>query len=309
VQDRRRTSDHVIDVESAAPGSRLILDGLMIGGRGIRVRGHLASLTLRHCTLVPGWSTELGPDWSDRQRAEVFKRPGYNPPDRGPSLILENLDAQVTIDHSILGWLVVNQSHAHQEPVPITVQDSIIDATHQPDAAIAASHGVQQIAYAALTLRRCTVFGQLRVHALPLAENTIFTDPLLVARQQLGCVRFCYVPSTSRTPRCFHCQPDQALQDLKAEFRQKHGDLQHLQAEQDLALNRVQPRFTSTQYGTPGYAQLSPACPPEIQRGADDESEMGVFHSLFNPQREANLRGRIAEYTPIERAIGVIYAS
>ena len=144
---------------------------------------------------------------------------------------------------------------------------------------------------------------------MPLAENTIFTDPLLVARQQLGCVRFCYVPSASRTPRRFHCQPDQALQDLKAELRQKNGDLQHLQAERDLTISRIQPRFTGIQYGTPGYAQLSQACPPEIQRGADDESEMGVFHSLFNPQREANLRGHIAEYTPIERAIGVIYVS
>ena len=33
-------------------------------------------------------------------------------------------------------------------------------------------------------------------------------------------------------------------------------------------------------------------------RGADDEAEMGAFHDLYQPQRIANLRARLDEYTP-----------
>src|SRR3712207_8516146 len=51
-------------------------------------------------------------------------------------------------------------------------------------------------------------------------------------------------------------------------------------------------------YGTPAYCQIGETCPREISRGADDESEMGVYHDLFQPQRESNLRARLDEFTP-----------
>ena len=65
----------------------------------------------------------------------------------------------------------------------------------------------------------------------------------------------------------------------------------------------------STRYGGPSYAQLAHACADEIARGADDESEMGAFHDLFQPQRAANLRACLDEYTPAEMGAGVIFAS
>jgi hypothetical protein len=36
---------------------------------------------------------------------------------------------------------------------------------------------------------------------------------------------------------------------------------------------------------------------------------MGVFHDLFQPQRMANLRARLGEYTPAGIDAGVILAS
>jgi hypothetical protein len=48
---------------------------------------------------------------------------------------------------------------------------------------------------------------------------------------------------------------------------------------------------------------------PEIRQGASDESEMGVFHNLFQPQREANLRARLDEYTPAGMDAGIFFAS
>ena len=72
---------------------------------------------------------------------------------------------------------------------------------------------------------------------------------------------------------------------------------------------RVQPRFNSTRYGTPAYSQLALYCNDEITRGADDESEMGAFHDLFQPQRAANLEARLDEFVPTGMDAGIIYAS
>jgi hypothetical protein len=71
----------------------------------------------------------------------------------------------------------------------------------------------------------------------------------------------------------------------------------------------VVPRFTSTRYGEPGYVQLSSHCPDEIRRGADDRSEMGAFHDLFQPQREDNLRHRLSEYIPAGCDAGIIFVT
>jgi len=73
--------------------------------------------------------------------------------------------------------------------------------------------------------------------------------------------------------------------------------------------SRLQPVFNSTRYGTPAYCQLSLNCALEIRTGADDEAEMGAFHDLFQPQREANLRARLEEYTPAGMDAGIIFAS
>jgi hypothetical protein len=90
------------------------------------------------------------------------------------------------------------------------------------------------------------------------------------------------VPPGSRTPRRHRCQPDLSGGEP------------------------LRPLFTSERYGTPAYGRLSDACPPEIRRGADDGSEMGVFHDLYEPQREDSLRARLAEYTPAGTDAGII---
>jgi hypothetical protein len=36
---------------------------------------------------------------------------------------------------------------------------------------------------------------------------------------------------------------------------------------------------------------------------------MGVFHDLFQPQREANLRARLDDYTPAGTEAGIIYVN
>jgi len=148
---------------------------------------------------------------------------------------------------------------------------------------------------ASLSLERCTVIGRVHTKELTLATDCIFvadptttTDtcdaPVRAERRQQGCIRFSYVPPGSRTPHRYHCQPE--------------GDGEE-----------IRPEFTSLRYGDPGYCQLLQSTSGKIRCGAHDESEMGVMHSLYQPQREANLRVRLEEYLRFGLEAGLIYES
>jgi hypothetical protein len=295
-----------------ASGSRFALDGLLITGRAVHVKGEEmepargavcpAEVNIRHCTLVPGWALH--------SHCEP-KRPAE------PSLELFNVRARVCIEHSIVGSIQVNENEVTTDPIPMFISDSILDATGSEREALGAPG--HPVAHAVLTIQRCTVFGIVDVHAIELAENCIFNDCLNVARRQLGCMRFCYVPPGCRTPRRFNCQPDLAeksaektakMDMLKLDPQATPDEIGAAQKRaREAARQRVCPRFADRRYGRPGYGQLAETCADEIKRGADDESEMGVFHDLFQPQRSANLRARLDEYTPAGMDVGIIYAS
>ncbi|NMF85087.1 hypothetical protein [Nodosilinea sp. P-1105] len=72
-------------------------------------------------------------------------------------------------------------------------------------------------------------------------------------------------------------------------------------------LNQLQPSFTSTRYGEPGYMQLRQTCPSVIRTGAEDGAEMGVFNALKQAQREANLLASLDEYLRFGLAAGIFY--
>jgi hypothetical protein len=297
-------------------GSRFTLDGLLITGRAVHIRAKnemaqppdakkeaqstarveqsggtcTPEVMMRHCTLVPGWG--LHHDCEPHRPAE-------------PSLELFNVHARVRIEHSIVGSIQVNVDQVHAEPIPISVSDSILDATDSDREAIGAPG--RPVAHAVLTIERCTVFGIVQVHAAELAENCVFNDCFNVARRQRGCMRFCSVPVHCRTPRRCNCQPDLVSKPILEAF--ERGTITEAEKDRRLAIERqrVQPQFTDRRYGGPGYGQLAETCAIEIKRGADDESEMGAFHDLYNPQREANLRARLDEYTPAGVQTGIIF--
>jgi hypothetical protein len=270
-------------------GSRVTLEGLLITGRGVQVTGpdpeadgasgDLCRVVIRHCTLVPGWA--LHHDCEPRRPAE-------------PSLRMAGTSAMLTVEHSILGAIEVRPPQKPHEAASVTVTDSIWDATSDARAALCGPN--RSPARVRLTVARSTVIGRVLAHEIVLAENSIFTAAMHVTRIDSGCVRFCYLPPGSRTPRRYECQPDKAAKGLSGEA----------QAE---AVIRVRPQFNSVRYGTPVYCQLSDCCAEAIRRGADDESEMGAFHDLFAPQRAANLRARLDEYTAAGMEAGIIFAS
>jgi hypothetical protein len=274
------------------PGGQLVLDGLLITGRGLQVSGPLGSLVIRHCTLVPGWSLE---------------QHGHPVHPEEPSIVLERSTACLQIQHSILGAIRVIADEVAADPAPIHIADSILDATAQDREALSAPDG--QLAYAMLHSHRSTIIGEVHAHAIQIASETIFDGRVNVARRGVGCIRFSHVPSGSRTPRRYQCQPDQGVPVPREAAEHGVPDPAEPHALREAAVARVRPAFTSVRYGTPGYGQLAAGCAQEISRGAGDGAEMGAFHDLFQPQREDNLITRLAEFSPAGADAGISYVT
>jgi hypothetical protein len=262
-----------LDVTGAAD-SACTLEGLLVSGQPVNVPAGagdgLARLHLVHVTLVPG----LGLD-ADGDPAAPFE----------PSVVVERAGVAVELDHAIVGALRIDPGSS------VRAADSIVDANDAEALAFAAPD--ETAAGGELTLDACTVVGRINAREMPLVSNSILlarraaADPLPAVhavQRQTGCVRFTWLPFDSLTPRRHRCQPEAPA------------------GESDVA-----PRFTSLRYGEAAYCQLARATVDAIRRGADDEAEMGAFHSLFAPQREANLQVRLREFLRVGLAAGIFY--
>ena len=251
----------------------LVLDGILIEDAITVQEGNLGSLKIAHCTLIPGKASIEVP-YSD----EVH---------------LRNDALKLTVEGTICGGIVL--SDAIQS---LSVTDCIIDWAD--DTALEAMG-------AAVQIERSTVIGSSNMRSLQ-ASNSIFEDVLNVEQRQVGCMRFCVLPYASRTPRHFRCQPDLALADQALRLnRSSAGELSEL--EKNAVLARLHPVFTMLSYGEPAYVQLSSACAEEIRTGAEDGSEIGVFGTLQQPQREANLHAALEEYLRFGLDAGVFYVT
>jgi hypothetical protein len=261
---------------SGGENAELTLNGLVIAGGEVFVSqtidNELGRLCFRHCTLFPGPSV-----------AE-----GSPPQTAGVRLVIEERNVSVEIDHCIIGVIrAVDGARLH-------ITDSIIDATDETEVAYAGLS--ENDPGAALKTKDTTIIGKVYTQVMELASNTVFLSelktaddwiaPVIAERLQQGCVRFSYVPPGSRLPRLHRCQPASP------------GDAA-----------RVRPVFTSLRYGDAGYCQLSQHCAVEIRQGADDGAEMGAFHNLYQPQREANLRTSLDEYLRFGLEAGIFFAS
>ncbi|SOE87084.1 hypothetical protein SAMN05446935_7643 [Burkholderia sp. YR290] len=211
-----------------------------------------------------------------------------------PCLVVDLPDVEIQIERSIVGGLRV------VDGARITITDSIVDATTQTEVALSAPDALG--AGGVLTIIDSTVIGKVHTEEMKLATNSIFladlaaNDPWLGAgkpgtavrseRKQAGCVRFSYVPWSAIVPRRYRCVPASAEDTV-----------------------RIRPQFTSMRYGDPGYGQLALATPTQIRNGADDEGEIGAFHLLYQPQREANMRVRLKEYLRFSLEAGFYYVT
>ena len=275
--------------------SVLSLNGLVIAGGSLRL-GALDTLRIQHCTLVPGWS--LAPDGTPQHR----DRPSLEAAAEAPTGLT------VEIDHCITGAL-----RLPADGVTVIVRDSIVDALGNDRHAIAGIDDGHE--GPSVTLARTTIVGSVWVKAFGEATDTLFTGPVAAIRRQIGCIRYSFVPDGSSTPSRYRCQPDaeltvqMAAAEASAEATQTNLTPVQRAAIQSQVLDSLAPRFTSTSFGHPAYAQLATACPSQLREGAEDGAEMGAFHDLFQPQRETNLRASLDEYLRFGLEAGIFYAS
>ncbi|WP_045224027.1 phage tail protein [Methyloterricola oryzae] len=198
---------------------------------------------------------------------------------------------QVTIAHNMVGPI-----RLPGETSRLVISDSIVCGSR------VAIGGALDTTYGpGAQLSRATVFGEVNLQSLELASEVLFTDPVSIYRSQSGGMRFCYVPEGSFTPQRYRCQPDLALatQGLSGQAIE----------EKETIRRRLTPSFTSRQWGSAGFAQLSMQCALEIRRGAEDGGEMGAFHSVHAYEREANLAQALDEYLPSSLEAGIFYVT
>jgi hypothetical protein len=189
---------------------------------------------------------------------------------------LQNPTLDVRIERSICGAITL------PDTVPsLTLGDTIVD-------------GVVVAPGSHLDVEAGTLTGTVEARSVD-ASDTLFVGVLTVERRQQGCIRFSHVPATSGTPRRFRCQPDLAVSGLADVSMTDH------------TRRRVTPVFTSLEYGHPAYLQLAPRCALELRAGASDGAAMGAYHSIRQPQREANLRLRLREHLRVGLEAGFFY--
>ena len=126
----------------------------------------------------------------------------------------------------------------------------------------------------------------------------------MIARRQSGCIRFCYVPEPSRTPRRYRCTPDLQIAQAKERLGAAFGP-----ADEQALREHIRPGFVATVLGHAVFAQLARRCPGEIAEGGEGGREMGAMNALANPLRLANLRDALDEYLPFGLTAGVTFVT
>lgn len=288
---------------TGAAESEVTLNGLLIAGAALIVpddgTNALRRLTLRDVTLLPGITAAA---------AGTPQQP------LAASLVIEAPNVLVEIERSILGGI-----RAHPSTV-IVIRDSAVDTTERHNVALA---GLDDSGPAGLvTIENATVIGKIHAHVFTLVSNAILDAALdsagdawplavLADDTQQGCARFSWIPPGSRVPRRYRCQPSLALGEA---LRVARGDGPPLSALETATIERrvlapLRPAFTARRYGAPGYLQLLTAVPGAIRTGADDESEMGVWGQVHQPQRESNFAVRAEEFLPSGLEARHVYAT
>jgi hypothetical protein len=231
---------------NSADAGECFIDGLLIEGGVTIEAGELAVFSLSQATLAPSGGLNVAAG-------------------AGPA---------INLYRAICGPIALSATTPS-----LSLTDSIVASGPASSATAAAITAPASN----LNLQTSTVFGTTAAELLS-ASDSIFAGLVTIARQQSGCMRFCYAPPNSKTAPRYRCQPDLALNGVTDP------------STQDAIEKRLIPQFTSTGFGQPGFAQLAANCASEIAGGADNGSEMGAFNSLYQPQRSANLSTALDEY-------------
>lgn len=188
-------------------------------------------------------------------------------------LVIAGTVAVLDIERCILGSIAERTGlpGAACSAASVSLRDSIVIG-HGSEPALS-------LGTAELTLDRCTVFGDLRCLRAEISQSLIDGE-LRVENAQDSCFRFSAARGGGRIPAQFESVlfPD----GLPAET------------------------FVSRRFGDPGLAQLGPACPASVARGAENGTEMGAFNRALDPIKRDDLAAKIAEYAPVQARVQIV---
>jgi hypothetical protein len=263
-----------LSVKGQTEPAQLTLTGVTIAEHALELKGEFGAVSVDHCTIVP--------ERDDADRRHV-------------AVAVTAMPCPITVTSSIVGEIRISTTEVGHDPIPLSISDSIVDGGHHGRHAILGTD--DRPAYAALTLQRCTVLGDISVFETTVAQDSIITGRFFSRRRQTGEIRFCYLPEASHVPRRTGCQPDGVVAKATTE------------AKKITEAARVQPRFDSTDFGSPGYGRLTPDTATEITHGSEDDGELGALHDLWLTRRVDDMATRLAEFTPIGVDIDIVFAT
>jgi hypothetical protein len=271
-------------VKGQSDPAQLTLTGVTIAEHALELKGEFAMVAIDHCTIVP--------ERDDADRRHV-------------AIAVTAMPCPMAITSCIIGEIRATSPEVGYDPIALSISDSIIDGGPQGGHAVCGAE--DRPGYAALTLERCTVLGDINVFETTAAQDSIITGRFFSRRRQVGQIRFCYVPQGSHVPQRIGCQPDGVI----ARMQDDPASTSNGQADADRRLitepARVVPRFDSTEFGSPGYGRLSLDTATEITHGAEDDGELGAFHNLWETRRIDDMTTRLAEFTPIGVDLDIVF--
>jgi hypothetical protein len=262
------------------PLGQLQISGVWLAGQ-VQLTGDPCSVQIMDSTLVPGLSLTTQGDPASPGQPSIIGSVGTG------ATASAVTGATLCLNRVITGPIALPSNCSAR------ICDSIIDASSPNSPAYAgndlASPG------ASLHIEDSTVIGKVWAQVIRLASNTIFNAqladndtwqaPVWAVRRQVGCVRFCWLPWTSITPRRFECLPPDAASQAV-----------------------LQPSFVTLRFNQPGYCLLSGDVPLAIWKGADNGSQMGVYLGIQETEAVTNVQIRSLEYLPanLERGVFLI---
>jgi len=250
-------------------GSSLLLDGLLVSGGNVVLKGVFDSVTISCCTIDPGTADEtktppvIGTSMDGRPLAPC-------------QILIEGEVSQLTIDRSIVGPIIVQGGSV----TTVTVTNSIIQAINSGQAIL--------VPTGELDLSRTTVLGTSQAHRVSISE-CIIDDVITAVDTQHGCVRFSACAQGSVVPRQYESVT--ILPGAMLFTSTAYGDPGYCQL-----LTSVDTQILSGSQGATIWA------------GAADGSEMGAFARDQNPIRERSIGIKYQEYMPIGLTPAIIYA-
>jgi len=250
------------------PLGQLQISGIWLAGQ-VELSGEPCCVQVMDSTLVPGQS--LTPQGDPAYPGE-------------PSIAGSATGATLCLTRVITGPVALPSNCSAR------ICASVVDASSPYCPAYAGSDLASP--GASLHIEDSTVIGRVWAQVIRLASNTIFNArlgrrdpwqaPVWANRRQVGCVRFCWLPWNSLTPRRYECLPPDAASQPA-----------------------LQPTFVTLQFNRPGYCLLSGDIPLAIWKGADNGSQMGVYLGIQETEAVTNVNIRSLEYLPVNLERGV----